>query len=389
VTWSSSEEYAQYRFQLSKNSDFKETIKDIMTPAKESMTPNLSSGTYYVRVLGTDKNNKISSHWSTPVSFKLDLVALKEQPPEPPVLLTNKIFFKVPNSTDRSPAAIAGPVIGWKPVENIPKYRLEIAKAKDFSGRTEFVVENDKAAWSKYRPGKYYYRVYSISQSGLTSSPSELGEMTVHVDNPILSNIDPIHLRGSDAPRPQDIKISWSQVPFAKSYILQYDKNENFSNPEQLMFPSTEAQIQLPTPGNYHIRVKAVDENKSVLSGYSNNGLAVYLYDNPLMTPVLNEPFDKASIFLQKETSPYVWLEWKSVDGAQNYMIEISNTPDFSTVLVKKSVSENRFLINDKIPTGKVFWRVRAMSIESKSESDWSKQREFILFQKKNEIFIK
>ncbi len=389
ITWNSFNEYTQYRVQISKDADFKEVLKDIVTPAKDSMTPNLPSGTYHTRVLGVFPDKKISSQWSKPVSFTFNLVATKELPPVPPVLVSSKVYFKVPKKNDRTPAAIAGPVMAWKPVANIPKYRLQIAKNKEFTDTTEFDVNNTKAAWSQYRPGKYYYRVYSITASGLTSGPSETGEVGVISGSPVLSSIAPIQVRGKETPPPKDIKVTWSEVPFAKSYLLQYDQDENFSNPKQLQFTSTVGKIKLPTVGMYHIRVKAVDESNMDMSEYSNKELALYAYQNPLTTPILNEPFDKASIFLQKEATPYVWLEWKSVDGAQSYAIEISNTPDFSKVLVTKSVADNRFLISNQIPTGKIFWRVRAMSLESKSESDWSPQREFILFQKKNEIFVK
>lgn len=389
VTWTSISEYPQYRIQVAKDANFTELLKDILTPAKDSLTPDLSSGTYYTRVLGVNTDKKISSRWSAPVTFTLQLTALKEQAPLAPILLSNKVFFKVPKTTDRNPAAIPGPVMAWKPVPNVPMYRLQIAKSKEFTDTSEFDVNDVRAVWPQYRPGKHYYRVFSLSPSGLISLPSEIGEMFVNVDSPTLAAIDPIRVRGNETPPPQNVDLTWSQVPFAKSYLLQYDQDEKFTNPLQLEFSSTAGQIQLPTTGQYHVRVKAIDENNIAVGGYSNSGLAVYQYENPLLTPILSEPFDKVSIFLQKEATPYLWLEWKSVDGAQNYMIEISSTSDFSKVLVAKSVAENRFLINNQIPTGRIFWRVRALSVDTKSESDWSAQREFVLFQKKNEIFVK
>jgi D-alanine-D-alanine ligase-like ATP-grasp enzyme len=101
------------------------------------------------------------------------------------------------------------------------------------------------------------------------------------------------------------------------------------------------------------------------------------------------EPFDKASIFLQTAMEPFIWLEWKKVEGASAYMIEVSDKEDFSHILMSKAQAQNRFLIKDKVPLGKIFWRVRAESKESTSLSDWTTPREFIIYHQKNETFAK
>ncbi|MNL34407.1 hypothetical protein D3C87_1563800 [compost metagenome] len=101
------------------------------------------------------------------------------------------------------------------------------------------------------------------------------------------------------------------------------------------------------------------------------------------------EPFDKASVFLQTAMEPFIWLEWKKVEGATNYIVEVSDKEDFSHILLTKSQSGNRFLIKEKVPLGKLYWRVRAESKESMAMSDWAATREFIIYHQKNETFVK
>lgn len=101
------------------------------------------------------------------------------------------------------------------------------------------------------------------------------------------------------------------------------------------------------------------------------------------------EPFNNASIFLQTEQEPFIWLEWKKVNGAVSYTLEISDKEDFSKTLISTNLDKNRFLIKKRVPLGKLYWRVRAEKKDATEISDWAEKREFTIYHQKNETFVK
>ncbi len=187
----------------------------------------------------------------------------------------------------------------------------------------------------------------------------------------------------------KETPVSWSEVPFAKTYVVQIDKNKNFTQPQQFEYSSNTGTLTLTDPGRYNVRVRALDDSSKPLTDYSNIEEVLYSFRNPLTTPLLQEPFDNASIFLQTEAEPFIWLEWKKVAGATSYTIEISDTEDFSHSLITKTIAGNRYLIKERVPLGKIYWRVRAESRGEKEASDWTHKREFTLYHQKNETFVK
>ncbi|MBC7371755.1 MAG: hypothetical protein H7326_09325, partial [Bdellovibrionaceae bacterium] len=118
-----------------------------------------------------------------------------------------------------------------------------------------------------------------------------------------------------------------------------------------------------------------------------------YVYRKILKTPVLVEPYDKTTVFLQKDMEPFIWLEWNPVERAEKYQLEASASPDFSNPIVRLDLTETRFLLKEKMPYGKLFWRVRAIApgerepaSNSGQSSDWA-NREFILYHQRNRGF--
>jgi hypothetical protein len=395
VTWEGDKVYTRFRFQLATDEAFTQPIKDVETPSKESMTPKLPSGSYFVRVRGVEPEKNLPSEWSKPVHFDLDLVAIKDNDIPAPILVKKSIVFKMPKAGDRSPAALqaqSGPVMEWKPVLQAKKYKLQISADRDFKNATQVELDRTHSAWSQVHPGEYYFRVYTLGEAGKISGPSQVGQMMVNGEEPILGAIAPIKLRRTpevQTPPQQEVKISWTAVADAKSYLIEVAPGKDFSQAQRFEAPTTATAVKIPAPGKYQVRVKALNEQSKSISDFSAAQEAYYAFANALSAPIPSEPFHQSSIFLQQELSPFIWLEWKSVSGAAKYRLEVSDTPEFKTPLIETVVGENRFLIKNKVPLGKVYWRVRAEPTPDANESDWSIPREFSVFHKKNETFTK
>lgn len=387
VQWRAQEVLKNFTWQVSADAEFQNILKEGQTNTLAAITPKLPAGTYWVRVQGQTENQKVSP-WSEPVSFTLNLFAHKEERPNRPILVTKKVDFKVPTGKDRNPASPESPKLAWKPVLQSKNYVLQISKDASFKEVEKYDVTQNQVAWSQYRPGQYFYRVYARGLNGLMSEPSETGTIDINIGSLTLDPMKTINAIGQ-APGPKETPISWSEIPFAKTYLVQMDKDKEFSHPHQLEYSANAGTLTVPDPGRYHVRVQALDETSKPLTGFSNIEEVLYTFRTPLTSPLLMEPFNNASIFLQTEMEPFIWLEWKVVEGATSYRIEISDKADFSRTLIAKSLQGNRYLIKDRVPLGKIYWRVRAESKGDSESSEWTEKREFTLYHQKNETFVK
>lgn len=387
MRWTAPSQFKNFIWQVANDPQFKNILKEGQTQNLSAITPKLPSGTYWVRVHGRTERQK-TSRWSEAIPFTLNLLARKSEPPNKPILITKAVTFKVPNNLRRNPSSAESPKLAWKPVFEVKNYHLQIAKDIQFKAAENYDVSANQIAWSRYRPGKYFYRVYARGLNDLMSEPSETGTLDISVGDLTLAPVKPIDFIG-DKPSPKETAVTWNQVAFAKRYLLQMDKDKDFSQPVQFEYSLNKGTLTLPDPGLYHLRVQALDDANKPLTKFSNIEQAVYTFKTPLSTPPLLEPFNDASIFLQTEMEPFIWLEWKKVERATLYTIEISDKPDFSNLLITKSIKENRYLIKDKVPLGKIYWRVKAISESTSETSLWTDVREFTLYHQKNESFIK
>ncbi|WII73801.1 FecR domain-containing protein [Bdellovibrio sp. 22V] len=387
VQWKAQPSLKTFTWQVSQDPEFQTVLKEGQTNTLAALTPKLPAGTYYVRVQGQTESQKLSP-WSEPVSFTLNLFAHKEERPARPVLVTKKVEFTPPSGKDRNPASPQAPKLAWKPVLQTKNYHLQIARDASFAEAEKYDVNQNQVEWSQYRPGKYFYRVFAKGLNGLTSEPSETGTIEITAGGIILDPLKTINAIGQQ-PGPKETPISWTEVPFAKSYLVQVDTSKEFKQPQQMEYSSLGGTLTLNDPGRYNVRVQALDENNKPLTEFSNIEEVLYTFRAPLVAPSLMEPFNNASIFLQTEMEPFIWLEWKKVEGATSYRIEISDKADFSRTLIAKSLAGNRYLIKDRVPLGKIYWRVRAESKDDSESSEWAEKREFTLYHQKNETFVK
>lgn len=386
VQWKAMPVLKTFTWQISQDPEFQTILKEGQTTSLSAITPRLPSGSYWVRVQGMTEKQTLSP-WSEPVTFSLNLAAHKEERPARPILVTKQVDFKAPTG-DRNPASPEGPNLAWEPVLKSKNYQLQISKDLSFGEVEKYDVTGTQVVWSQFRPGKHFYRVIARGANGLTSEPSEIGTIDVSVGGLTLNPLKTIKAVGQ-TPGPKETPISWSEVPFAKTYLVQVDKSKDFSQPQQFEYSWSSGALTLTEPGNYAVRVQALDETNKPLTDFSNIQEVLYTFRTPLNAPSLLEPFNNASIFLQTEMEPFIWLEWKKVEGASNYRIEISDKADFSRTLISKSISGNRYLIKEKVPLGRIYWRVRAEAKGDAEMSEWTEKREFTLYHQKNETFVK
>lgn len=392
ITWQAMPELESFEYQVSTDPEFKSVlVSKNVDQLREAQTPPLTNGDYYIRVRGFAPKLNVTTDWSPAHEMKLNLVAKKEARPPAPLITKKQIQF-IPNAQpERDIASPSTPEVAWSYPSEAKSFKVQVSKDLNFKNAETFETTSREWNWNEYSKGKSYYRVFAVSPSGVTSLPSEVGEITVGFKEPILSDLKSFELRGKnqdeEAPA-QNLKIDWTPVPTAKSYRLEMSTSPEFKNPVVTELSSTTASYVIESPGSYFFRVKAFDKENQEITDYSSVKTSSYLWRAPLGTPRLKEPFNNASIFLQKETDAFIWLEWKKVQGAKSYTLEISTSPDFSKPFVKTNVGANRYLIKEKVPLGKLYWRVRADSDRDSEHSDWTASREFTIYSQKNEAFV-
>jgi hypothetical protein len=185
------------------------------------------------------------------------------------------------------------------------------------------------------------------------------------------------------------IKVSWSPVHLASTYLIEVSDDAEFSNAETLKATANFTNYDATKAGKYYFRVIASDPSESAKSEPSNTENSQYTYIKRLGKPILTEPKNKMTVFLQKEIEPFIWLNWDSTVNQKRFEIEIALDKSFSKIIKRQSLEENRFLIKDKLPLGKIYWRVRQLDDNPDLISDWTETREFQLIHNKNEGVFK
>lgn len=386
VTWEGHPRHLRYHWQISEDQDFHKIVAEKTLRETQIRTPELHSGTYFTRVKGFDKEQH-PSPWSAVHAFNFEVT--QEPKPPAPLLTEKNLRFTIPKLQNREPSAAPVPQMSWTKVDVAKNYRWEIAKSPRFADAQAAKVAETKIAWNEYKPGKYYFRVFSTTPLGQNSDPSETGVLEVYGEAPVLNPVPATLVKETNLdaiPSPQEVEVQWSPISSASSYLLQWDEKPDFSEPQEQVVNSTQAPILMNTPGAYHVRVKALNENSEVISEFSNVQQAIYTFKKTLKAPQLVEPYDKNTIFLQKDMEPWVWLEWQAVSEATNYQLEVSTKADFSQLILTKTLNETRFLVRKKIPYGLIYWRVRALGFDESLNSEWA-QRQFLIYHQKNSGF--
>jgi hypothetical protein len=302
----------------------------------------------------------------------------------PPVLVNPIVDYKPPVLKGLVAENDESPEVKWKPVDEAKNYLFQFSKDKAFTTPTEVTTENLSLFVNNYQFGKQFFRLFSITAKGLKSDASQIGEINIKVDKPILANIPQLDYMAKtfdEKPTSKNFEVSWNTVPLAQSYKVQFSKNDQFTQLQEVVAPKSPGTLVIPLPGDYKVRVLALDKNSVQISDYSDPKSLIYTMDWPLKTPKLIDPLDKMTVYLQDDSSPYIWLYWEKVPEALSYVIEVSTDENFKKLLYQQSIEPSKFLIKQKLSVGNIYWRVKA--VKRKVISEWSKVRSFTLYTSK------
>jgi len=148
------------------------------------------------------------------------------------------------------------------------------------------------------------------------------------------------------------IQFSLPVTENIQGYRVQLAKTEEF---QDILFDKPFLSNILRGPdladGDYYIRVRAIDMHQ--LEGY--NAEQVITINARPEAPFLVSPKTGEGILLEDG----VEFSWSNQEGTEQYHLQISNTADFSKILVDISdINDSEITVTNELPLGKYYWRI-------------------------------
>jgi photosystem II stability/assembly factor-like uncharacterized protein len=324
--WRSDTKADTYHLQVSEDISFSELICNDSTITDTSFT--ISSleeyTTYYWRVKA--KNVNASSPYSEIFSYTTGM-----KPPDVPTLAS-------PDNDSEGLERVL--TLDWETLTSADYYHLQVSENVDF---TTIVFENSTLTTynssSKIGPlnelTTYYWRVKAMNTGGSSLYSETYSFKTgLYIINPPSLNYPEDGSEGMA----RIVVLEWSIDWEANSYHFQVSESENFSTLvlEDSVMDNYPAEAQIgpldeSTSYYWRVKIKRGDYSSPYSQTYSfTTGL--YLV-NP---PSLYFPADES-----EEVDLVVMLEWSIDWEANGYHFQVSESENFSTLVLEDSVMDN------------------------------------------------
>ena len=395
LNWERGSLASHFEVQVATDDQFNSVIRSAKAKEKAISLGVLSAGEYFWRVRSIDYANQ---KWSDTSVFRVG--------PEPtlilapPVTLSSSKIYLIPTKTHSQPAATMStlspaatqtyietfPRIEWSAVSEADHYIFEISNNKQFTD----IIKKQKTTktfytWKNIAPGSYFWRVKAMGEKFkdgkftlaqelvLATTPPETLSQSLIVDQVP----DPILLKV----QPPPLELKWLPTVFAKSYELQFSNNTQFKGATTILTENNSRRVQIPSPGVYYWRIRAIDKNKKPLSPFSTAYVLEFqrVYKDPTLIKDLMGIYPKQqdSIILVGGKNSELEFTWTKPYKKANYRIEIASDPSFQVVLFSDITTENFYKYKEKFTTRVVYWRVRAETDEF--VTDWTGANRFLV----------
>ena len=267
-------------------------------------------------------------------------------------------------------AAVSEPfTISWTAVSDptgIIAYNWQVSSSSTF---TSLLLRNStngatQASVSGLADGTYFWRVQAVNGAFEQGSWSQPRSFTVTGAGSTAPSLAPP--KGYSTFHPLEVMtFTWSAVPQAASYVLQYSTDSSFPVSSSGQFdniPDTTFSFAIFNPeGNYFARVFAVDSSGN-FSAPSNVITFSVFYNNPIPPPpAIVSPVNNPTLTLP------VTLTWEHVANPQpsGYEIQIAKDSAFSSIEVDDPQLNGPTREILSLTPGTKFWRVRSAQGDS------------------------
>ncbi|MCW5885334.1 MAG: T9SS type A sorting domain-containing protein [Candidatus Kapabacteria bacterium] len=361
LKWQSVQGAETYQVQVSINSSFGTTIIDTSVTDTTYFLSNASlnySTNYYwrVRAKSTGQDGPWSSTW---------LFTTEQVPLVAPVLT---------NPSDNATNIDLNINLTWNAVQGAQGYQIQVSHTSNFDNPfTDLILGNIYLALLSINPEystTYYWRVRA--QRGLENGPWA---------NHRQFTTKPIPLVAPELVSPADnasdvtisSALSWNSVAGADNYTIQISPNSSFNelyaNITQSGLNYSISNFSPDYSTEYHWRVRS---KRGSEDGPWSESRMFITEPIPLVAPALTNPADNDDDVALDEN-----LAWNSVQGADNYQIQIALSSSFSSTLADVNQSGQSYSLSNISPdySTEYFWRVRAK--RGSENGPWASYRQF------------
>ncbi len=164
-----------------------------------------------------------------------------------------------------------------------------------------------------------------------------------------------------------NMNFSWTNSAGATKYSIQISDDINFTNKILEDFSNNNSYAYLVQKSKvYYWRVKAIND-----TNYSDWS-STFTFSTPIENPVLVSPANNSLI----GDSTSLNLTWKSINGATEYSIFVSNSDQFANNLLTNNTTSSTFIRINNLEIDKdYFWKAKAL-VNGK-ETDFSEVWKF------------
>ncbi|MCB0377241.1 MAG: FecR domain-containing protein [Bdellovibrionales bacterium] len=393
--------WTEYDIEVSKSSDFKESLLKDFTKDTTYQVEILEDGVYYWRVRGRHTEEKQVSSWTSPQKFDLKILWPKDLPTVK--LEKNKIMYWMVESD--YPKVLADKTmptkhrktkltIKWQGGSKADKYRVSFSRDPDFKEIYHEEETTKKVLIPDFVPiGKTYFKVQPIYKTD-DFSPPATGTIVSWFPAPTASGTNQEN---------KEYLLNWNPLPGVDSFQVKYTYFKSDKNRQNLFINDTKTTIPNQT-GYLSWKVRAIDPlTKEPLSPYSkedfwfNHGdpdkeihlASVARESGDLSTaegkyfPKIVRPEKRKTFILMDKADAFFVLEWEYSSKADTYDIEISRSPAMTNPVLTKSVSgKTKTVISQNLDSGIYYIRLRGK--QDGYPKAWSEPQIFRVIRKKS-----
>jgi hypothetical protein len=212
----------------------------------------------------------------------------------------------------------------WDPIEGASSYDIEFVAKPKF--KKLFTIK--KPEWKgKLKPGNYEMRIRAKDRRQVPGEWSGFEPIVVQLEKIEWLTAESHWKFDSTDPDSWKVKLNWKSVPGAKSYLVNYE-SEDQSIKKSIEVSTSSAEIETLVAHKYSVRVEALGPNE--LRSEAPGEGSFEILGPTLTTPKLSKPENK---FVRQ-------LEWNQDSHAKTANLKIS-WKDEMTGRWKEMTSEN------------------------------------------------
>lgn len=264
------------------------------------------------------------------------------------------------------------PRLEWKPVLAADRYFVEIAEDAEFKNLLlKQPTYETYYLWETPKPGRFFYRVQAYNERYTRSDYSKSESIQLQVSRPETKSPESV-VELMNAPRemwplPSPFDLKWTPRIFAKNYEFEFSETPTFAVSKVFLTDRASKEVQVSKAGRFFWRVRPVNEAGVGISRWSDT-FSVEV-SQAMRSPASEDgtdglyPIQRTIIQVGKGVLDLAF--YLAGQFSEQRVIEVSKTAGFENILTATVANDRKatLSINDDVPDGKLYWRVRDNSL--------------------------